>query len=566
MTHSRANRSAAGIVAVLCAIISTFAFSDFADAGDDKSHVGVILSGLPKNDSPAYKALHAVAGRPSGAMLEMTAAEMWNVPRSKLKALENAAAKQGIPATRLDQTWNHMLAPMQGAAPMTAEQERMMHETMASKAAMGMSMMSAPMPAMVEYALTKDMEKTSEGVDSSELVLPLTKTVTVTARRTRISKTADGYIWHGEIKKTGEPVTLLWWPSGRLTGSVTYLGHKYVVKNIGGMMHGVVDMSPKDLPPEHEPMAPQKMKEMNLGEDPLVKKGDASALRPEMRPAPNPDPPASDPPASERPDRSDTKALEDANINAGAEPKSVIPKPFSAAPHTMPERGAKLTVKPAPVTIKLMIAYTQQAASHYENIETDLVALAVEETNQALRNSGIGHVQLDLVHIYRTDYVEKGSHFDHVFGAADKGDGVMEKIHGLRDTYSADVVLLIVHDPHGCGLAAGVGPPPDRAFAVVHHECAATKYSLAHELGHLFGARHDLALDNSTSPFPYGHGFVNGTRWRTMMSYEESCKGCPRLPVFSNPDVKIKGVRAGNELSNNARVIAERAAAVAGFR
>ena len=32
------------------------------------------------------------------------------------------------------------------------------------------------------------------------------------------------------------------------------------------------------------------------------------------------------------------------------------------------------------------------------------------------------------------------------------------------------------------------------------------------------------------TPFPYGHGFVNGTKWRDIMSYKESCGGCPRLP------------------------------------
>ena len=68
------------------------------------------------------------------------------------------------------------------------------------------------------------------------------------------------------------------------------------------------------------------------------------------------------------------------------------------------------------------------------------------------------------------------------------------------------------------------------------------------------------------SPFPFGHGFVNGTKWRTMMSYKDSCDGCPRLPIWSNPAVLVHGVPAGDETADNARVIAERAAVVAGFR
>ena len=32
----------------------------------------------------------------------------------------------------------------------------------------------------------------------------------------------------------------------------------------------------------------------------------------------------------------------------------------------------------------------------------------------------------------------------------------MEEIHGLRDKYRADVAILVVDDPKGCGLATRV--------------------------------------------------------------------------------------------------------------
>ena len=67
-------------------------------------------------------------------------------------------------------------------------------------------------------------------------------------------------------------------------------------------------------------------------------------------------------------------------------------------------------------------------------------------------------------------------------------------------------------------------------------------------------------------PFPYGHGFVNGTTWRDIMSYKESCGGCPRLPVWSSPKVVVDGTVAGAEDTDNARVITEQATRVAGFR
>jgi hypothetical protein len=144
-------------------------------------------------------------------------------------------------------------------------------------------------------------------------------------------------------------------------------------------------------------------------------------------------------------------------------------------------------------------------------------------------------------------------HFDHVWRFADKGDGEMEEIHGLRDRYRADVAILIVDDAKGCGLATRVGADADEAFAVVHHECAAASYSLAHEVGHLIGARHEL-------------GFVNGTKWRDIMGYKGDCGGCQRVAVWSSPTVLVNGEPAGTEELNNARIIAEQASRVAAFR
>ncbi len=180
--------------------------------------------------------------------------------------------------------------------------------------------------------------------------------------------------------------------------------------------------------------------------------------------------------------------------------------------------------------------------------------------------SGINNVHLKLVHAYETGYVEQVTHFEHVFRFADKGDGYMDEVHGLRDTYKADIAVLFVHDPNGCGLSAAVAPAADRAFSVVHHECAALSYSMAHEIGHLIGARHNIDLDDDMRPYPFGHGFVNGKEWRTMMSYEDTCDKCPRVPIWSSPNVLVRGVPAGDATADNARVIEEGAARVAAFR
>ena len=233
---------------------------------------------------------------------------------------------------------------------------------------------------------------------------------------------------------------------------------------------------------------------------------------------------------------------------------------------TAKKAASKDNSAPKDVVIDVIVAYTKNVANNYSDVKRELVELSIEEANESFRQSGIGQVKLRLVHSYQTDYVEEGAHFDHVWRFADKGDGYMEEIHPLREKYHADVAVLIVDDPKGCGLATRVFADANEAFAVVHHECAAASFSLAHEVGHLIGARHDLNVDKNMSPFAYGHGFVNGTRWRDIMSYKESCNGCPRLPVWSSPKITVQGVVAGTPDLDNARVIAEQAARVAAFR
>jgi hypothetical protein len=209
--------------------------------------------------------------------------------------------------------------------------------------------------------------------------------------------------------------------------------------------------------------------------------------------------------------------------------------------------------RPGENVIDVLVAYTHKAARHYDDFKREVVEPAIEQANQSFRLSGIGQVQLNSAYVFQTGYVERGDHFDHVWHLADKGDRQMEQIHTLREAHSADVVVLIVDDPKGSGHATRIGADADEAFAVVHHECAVSNYTVAHEIGHLIGARHELA-------------YVRGSSWRDMMSYADVCGGCPRLPVWSNPLVLIDGEPTGTAKLNNARIIAKNAGRVASFR
>jgi metallopeptidase family M12-like protein len=507
--------------------------------------VPLIMTKLPPSGSALYKQIIGKAGKARGQVLTLTKTEMWEVPKENVDAVKKAAAEHGAAATPLGTDWNAVFRQAPADMKMTDKQHHMMDMAKSSQATMGVDMMATPMAPMLEFALVKDAGPNIGGPATSKeaarIKVKLSDKTELTIVRTSVDIRKAMCVWRGEVEGTGAPATIMWWPGGKMTGNVQHEGRIYSIRHMGGDMMAVVEMDESKMPQEHAAMPERMRNDPNLRDDPLRNEGDASIMRPV------------------------TKGMRAPKSLQGDKKKKTTKK-ASAEKDKMAKAKGKTQSGPAPVVIDVLVAYTKKAAANYADVKRELVDLSIEEANESFRNSGVGQVQLRLVHAYETDYVEEGAHFDHVWRFADKGDGYMEEVHGLRNKYKADVAILIVDDPKGCGLATRVHADAEEAFAVVHHECAATSYSLAHEIGHIIGARHDLALDKNMAPFPYGHGYVNGTKWRDIMSYKDSCGGCPRLPVWSSPLIKVKGEIAGSAELDNARVIAEEAARVAAFR
>jgi len=103
-----------------------------------------------------------------------------------------------------------------------------------------------------------------------------------------------------------------------------------------------------------------------------------------------------------------------------------------------------------------------------------MLALAIEETNQTFRNSGLGNVKLRLVHSQAIEYDGTvADQFVHLYAMVD-GLGPFKDVKRLRNEKRADIVGLIIDNPDGCGLSTRIGPESDEAYFVVHHACAAT--------------------------------------------------------------------------------------------
>jgi hypothetical protein len=134
-------------------------------------------------------------------------------------------------------------------------------------------------------------------------------------------------------------------------------------------------------------------------------------------------------------------------------------------------------------------------------------------------------------------------------------------IASLRDEHRADLVSLIVPSGDFCGRGYENYPveAADEAFAftVVKASCALGNYSMAHEMGHNMGMRHDRAADDAfaSSTCNYGHifpveisffGLSFKFKARTVMAYGSSCGDCPRMGVYSTPTtIDIGTVKIG---------------------
>ena len=226
-----------------------------------------------------------------------------------------------------------------------------------------------------------------------------------------------------------------------------------------------------------------------------------------------------------------------------------------------------------PSQVDVLVVYTtaaKEAAGGEDAIEAT-IDLWFTEANGYFTASGV-NLRIHLAHAEELDYVETSTSFD-LTPLYLTQDGIMDRVHAMRDAAGADVVHLVERWGNAgrsgyCGvgyLMQNVNTSFARyAFGATVLSCGSRTF--AHELGHNMGLNHDryaedVALDSglTNKPYDYAYGYVNQAgfesrssatrRWRTIMAYSTQCShagvsGCSRVGRFSN----AAQIRSGDPL------------------
>jgi peptidyl-Asp metalloendopeptidase len=278
--------------------------------------------------------------------------------------------------------------------------------------------------------------------------------------------------------------------------------------------------------------------------------------------------------------------------SSGSQPTSSIdsspPSPLAA--------GAISNFRPIPqatsgTIVRILVAYSQGAASALGSGLQGAIATAIQQINQANTASGVAFTAV-LAGTVPVTY--SGPYDSHSTLLAFEA---MPSVRTAHDSMGADMMIMLENLTANtdAGEAAGINVTADHAFAVVSTSYMTSNLSFAHEIGHLMGADH-AQLDSSGGPFLRGHGawayqwvsvvdLSHGYCMHSVMAYAiaqsndaktnlrtgYTCINDPRMDVWSNtvnstviPMANV-AVTLGSGFADNASVLNVTAPGVAQF-
>jgi len=212
-------------------------------------------------------------------------------------------------------------------------------------------------------------------------------------------------------------------------------------------------------------------------------------------------------------------------------------------------------------TIDVMIVFDTTAKTWVDkNGGMNLFAVdAVARMNQATVNSNVNLI-FRLVYAAEVSYTH--SNLSRDLSRLQSGSGNLSVVHSWRNTYGADVVVMIV-DTESASGTVGLGyllntyaGTPDYAYSVCAIRSVDISHTMTHEVGHNLGCHH--SKDQKSDPGPnsylndYSAGWyftgTNGIPYNTIMAYSSDGFGgyYVEAPLFSTPLESYQGTVAGD--------------------
>jgi hypothetical protein len=185
--------------------------------------------------------------------------------------------------------------------------------------------------------------------------------------------------------------------------------------------------------------------------------------------------------------------------------------------------------------------------------------------NLALANSGVPNKRFR----FRTHLQNVPLSADRDIEADLRGFRTNAGLLQLRESYGADLVTVLTNQQYpGIAGIANLGPRAEAIFSITEARFIGTpRFTLAHELAHNFGARHNRNnnvpcnnCEEETNTCAHAWRFTDGTgiERRTILARSGAVSaGSPQARIlhFSSPDVDFNGAATGTADEDNARVL-----------